>query len=152
MWICSMLFLCTDTREGTGLCKLPARRRKIFSVFKASRGTFGWLLSRRRMVEGTYGFVKDERFLCFRISIPSPCRPWEPNRPVLIPIFPFSVRCIGKLTFRARTGDVQRVLKKSAGEIGFLCSPLISHKLELFRSLDKTARRAICLIRAREDW
>lgn len=51
-----------------------------------------------------------------------------------------------------RTGDVQRVPKKSAGEIGFLCSPLISHKLELFRSLDKTARRAICLIRVREDW
>lgn len=65
----------------------PARRRKIFSSSRLRVE----VSSRRRMEEGTYGFVKDGRFLCFRISIPSPCSAWEPNRSAFIPIFPFFV-------------------------------------------------------------
>lgn len=72
------------------------------------------------MVEGTYGFVKDEIFMFSDIDSISMQSPWEPNRSVLIPIFPFSVRCIAELTFRADTSEQAMFNEFSRNQLGKL--------------------------------
>lgn len=158
MWICFMLFLRTDTHSQAKAANCVSTvGRQDEERFSRLQG-FAWNFL--MVVEAKNGrrniwFREGWDFYVFGYRFHLHAEPMG-TKSVSFNSY-FSIFCAMHrwINFSGRykrTGDVQRVPKKSAGEIGFLCSPLISHKLELFRLLDKTARRAICLIRLCEDW